>query len=126
MPGIEFSKTVTPQKKTMKIKKKKKKKKSFDSNIMPPCWSSLMQKILRTIYVNSMWLHVTDSDCIKLRPENCSCLLENSYLKPIGFVGDQTPLKINNDIVQMTENVNEEESSESEDLNDASDDSDFK
>lgn len=31
-------------------------------------------KILRTIYVNSMWIHATDQNCIKLRPENCGWL----------------------------------------------------
>ncbi|XP_050563640.1 uncharacterized protein LOC126913014 [Spodoptera frugiperda] len=47
-----------------------KKVKSFDSNTIPPCWESLKQKILRTIFVNSMWLNATDSNCINLRPEN--------------------------------------------------------
>ncbi|CAH1111419.1 unnamed protein product [Psylliodes chrysocephalus] len=83
--------------------------KSFDSNIIPPCWSSLMQKILRTIYVNSMWLQATDQLCLKLRPENCGWTLENNYLKPIGFIGDQMPLKID-DIAQMTDNENDDES----------------
>lgn len=86
----------------------KKKIKSFDSNIIPPCWSSISQKILRTIYVNSMWQHATEPDCVKLCPENCGWFLDNNYLKPIGFVGDQTPLKID-DILQVTQNQNDEE-----------------
>lgn len=59
-----------------------KKVKSFNSNVIPPCWSSLTQKILRTIYINSMLLHGTDPDCIKLRPENCGWFLEDNVLKP--------------------------------------------
>lgn len=47
-----------------------KKLKNFDSNFIPPCWISLLQKILRTIYVNSMWLNATDPTCAKLNPES--------------------------------------------------------
>lgn len=88
--------------------------KSFNSNTIPPCWSSLSQKILRTIYVNSMWLHATEPNCVKLRPENCGWFVDNNHLKPIFFVGDQTPLKID-DILEMTEKENDEELSLSED-----------
>lgn len=100
-----------------------KKVKSYDSNNLPSCWSSLTQKILRTIYVNSMWLHATDRDCSKLRPENC-WLLEDDNFKPIGFVGDQTPLKID-DIVQIMDNGHEEELLESDEHYLTSDDSDY-
>lgn len=99
-----------------------KKVKSYGSNNLPPCWSSLTQKILRTIYVNSMWLHATDQDCLKLRPENCGWLLEDDHFKPIGFVGDQTPLKID-DIAQVMDNGDKEEL-ESDNQYSTSDDSD--
>lgn len=89
-----------------------KKIKSFDSNMIPPCWESLKQKILRTIYVNSMWLNATDSDCTKLRPENCGWFMDG-YLKPTGFVGDQTPLQVN-DILHLTSSGNDDNPSESE------------
>lgn len=97
-----------------------KKVRSFDSNIIPLCWISLQQKIFRTIFVNSMWLHATDSECTKLQLENCGWHLD-SYLKPTGFIGDQTPLRIQ-DIVEMTEDT--EESAEYEDLQFPPDDSD--
>lgn len=87
-----------------------KKIKGFDSNSIPPCWISLTQKILRTIFVNSMWLNATDPICVKLQPENCGWFLDE-YLKPVGFIGDHTPLKIE-DIVEKieTESDNEEDS----------------
>lgn len=96
---------------------------SFDSITIPPCWISLQQKILRTIFVNSMWLNATDSECTKLQPEKCGWHLDD-YLKPTGFIGDQTPLKIQ-DIVEMTENDDESnESTEFEDHTFTSDESD--
>nr|CAH7712903.1 unnamed protein product [Callosobruchus chinensis] len=33
--------------------------KKFESSQLPPCWRSLQQKILRTIYVTSMWQNAT-------------------------------------------------------------------
>ena len=78
--------------------------------------------MLRTIYVNSMWLHATDSNCIKLCPENCGWFFDG-HLKPKGFDGDQTPLKID-DILQITENANEEASSDLKDGDITSGDSD--
>ena len=89
-----------------------KKIRNFDSNTIPPCWISLKQKILRTIYVNSMWLHATDPHCAKLNPENCGWFLDG-HLKPKGFEGDQTPLKID-DILEMTEKENDDDSSDLE------------
>ena len=47
------------------------KNQSYHSNAIPPCWISLQQKIVRPIFVNSMWLNATDSECTKLQPENC-------------------------------------------------------
>ncbi|KAF2891199.1 hypothetical protein ILUMI_14974, partial [Ignelater luminosus] len=70
-----------------------KKIKGIDSNLIPPCWKSLKQKILRTIYVNSMYLHATDACCVKLRPEDCGWFFDG-YLNPTWFVGDPTPLQV--------------------------------
>ena len=70
-----------------------------------------------------MWLHATDQDCIKLRPENCGWVLDDDVYEPIGFVGDQTPLKID-DIAQTMSNGGEEELLESDVQFSASDDSD--
>lgn len=91
--------------------------KSFDSTLIPPCWKSLKQKNLRTIFVNSMWLNATDADCIKLNPEECGWFKEN-HLKPRWFVGDATPLQID-DILQDTcknnDDDNENEAKNSDD-----------
>ncbi|XP_049318490.1 uncharacterized protein LOC125780337 isoform X2 [Bactrocera dorsalis] len=101
-----------------------KKIKSFDSNTIPPCWISLQQKILRTIFVNSMWLHATDPECVKLQPETCGWFVDD-YLKPTGFIGDQTPLTVQ-DIAEMTEKENsDDECSELEDASFSSHESDF-
>lgn len=89
--------------------------KSFDSNNIPPCWISLMQKILRTTYVNSMWLNATEPDCVKLQPESYGWFFDE-YLKPIGFVGDQTPLRIENIIKMIDDEKENEESSELDDI----------
>lgn len=100
-----------------------KKIKGFDSNTIPPCWISLIQKILRTIFVNSMWLNATDPVCMKLQPENCGWFLDK-YLKPVGFIGDQTPLRIE-DIVETTgTESDDEECSEVEHHSFMSDDDD--
>ncbi|KAF2883530.1 hypothetical protein ILUMI_22646 [Ignelater luminosus] len=73
------------------------------------------EKLKRTIYVNSMWLNAVQPDCVKLQPENYGWFFDG-YLKPIGFVGDQTPLRID-DIVKIIDNEKEdEESSELEDI----------
>lgn len=98
--------------------------KSLDSNCIPPCWISLLQKILRTIYVNCMWLNATDPICAKLNPVNYGWHLDG-FLKPTGFIGDQTPLKIQ-DIIEMEENEKEcNDSNEFESYNFTSDESDI-
>ena len=99
-----------------------KKIKGFDSNSIPPCWISLTQKVLRTIFVNSMWLNATDPICIKLEPESCGWYLDE-YLKPRGFIGDHTPLRID-DIVERAETESDdEEGADVADLSFMSDDS---
>ena len=100
-----------------------KKIKGFDSNSIPPCWISLLQKILRTIFVNSMWLHATDPICMKLLPENCGWFLDE-FLKPVGFIGDHTPLKIEDIVERIETECNDKEDSEVEDLSYMSDDAD--
>ena len=50
--------------------------------------------------------------CAKLNPENCGWFLDG-HLKPKGFEGDQTSLKIE-DILEMTEKENDDDSSDLE------------
>lgn len=59
-----------------------------------------------------MQLHATYPLCAKLNPENCGWFLDG-HLKPKRFEGDQTPLKID-EILEMTEKENEDDSSDSE------------
>lgn len=54
---------------------------------------AMQQKILGTIFVNSMWFNATNSACIKLQPKNCGWALD-VYLQLTGFIGDQTSLTI--------------------------------
>lgn len=83
-----------------------KKIKGIESNLIPPCWISLKQKILRTIYVNSMWLHAIDACCVKLKPEDCGWFLDG-YLKPTWFVGDPTPLQVEDILRESKEKEND-------------------
>lgn len=88
--------------------------------MIPPCWKSLKQKILRTIFVNSMWLNATDPCCVKLRPETCGWYMD-VYLKPIGFLGDPTPLQVN-EILHVTDPNDCNENTSELDFNIASSD----
>ncbi|GBP79476.1 hypothetical protein EVAR_59150_1 [Eumeta japonica] len=49
-----------------------------------------------------MWFHATDPQSVKLQPENCGWYLDD-YLQPTGFIGDQTPLTVQdaNQIVRI-------------------------
>uniref|UniRef100_A0A034W3J4 Uncharacterized protein n=1 Tax=Bactrocera dorsalis TaxID=27457 RepID=A0A034W3J4_BACDO len=84
---------------------------SFNSNTIPPCWKSLKQKILRTIYVNAMWLNATDPYCAQLQPQNCGWHIDEKLLKPIEFLGDPTPLQVD-DILPATIEENDDDNSE--------------
>lgn len=42
--------------------------KNYSSNSMPPCFKVVKQKILRTVFVATMWQNATEKDCIKLQP----------------------------------------------------------
>lgn len=67
---------------------------TFDSKLIPPCWKSLKEKMLRTIFVNSMWTKATDPCCVNLNPENCGWNLIKGALKPTWFIGDPTPMTV--------------------------------
>jgi len=90
---IMFNKMYATKKKNEKFIKKIK---GFDSTHILPCWKSLKQKMLRTIFVNSMWLSATESDCIKFRAENNGWVLLNGFLKPTWFLGNSTPMQVEN------------------------------
>lgn len=86
--------------------------KGFDSSQIPPCWKSLKNKMLRTIYINCMWKNATNSDCVTLKAEDCGWLLDN-ILKPRWFNGDPTPLNVDdilsfNNTSDMAESSNEQ------------------
>ena len=74
--------------------------KRFDSTQLPPCWKSLKQKVLRTIYVNSMWQNATEANCINFSPEQCGWTVNDNKIKPLWFEGDPTPLLVE-DIVMV-------------------------
>lgn len=109
--------------------------KGFDSTHIPPCWKSLKQKLLRTIFVNSMWLNATEPNCIQFSAENNGWLLLNGLLKPTWFLGDSTPTQVesvvcdsankssNND--DNSNNCSDESDSSDDSINESSDDSDF-
>ncbi|CAB3249495.1 unnamed protein product [Arctia plantaginis] len=108
----------------------------FDSTHIPPCWKSLKQKLLRTIFVNSMWLNATESDCIKFSAENNGWLLLDGFLKPTWFQGDSTPAQVesvlcdsknkSSDNDDDSDICNSDESDSSDNgVSESSDDSDF-
>ena len=47
-----------------------------------------------------MWLHATDPCCIKQHPKDYSWFMDG-YLKLMGFVGDPSPLQVD-DVLQAT------------------------
>lgn len=74
--------------------------KKFDSTQIPPCWKSLKQKILRTIYITSMWQNATEVNCVNLIPEQCGWTIDNNKIEPLWFEGDPTPLLVE-DILEV-------------------------
>lgn len=86
---------------------------NFNSSNIPPCWKTLSQKILRTIFVNAMWQNATEPTCILYDPTECGWQLnEENRLEPLWYVGQAAPLKVEEII---SNNENEDESEESED-----------
>ncbi|CAG5017448.1 unnamed protein product [Parnassius apollo] len=73
-----------------------KKIKGLDSTHILPCWKSLKQKMLRTIFVNYMWLNATEFDCLKFSAENNGWLFLDGFLKPTWFLGSSTPIQVEN------------------------------
>lgn len=99
--------------------------KGFDSTHILPCWESLKQKILRTIYVNSMWLNATEPNCIQFSAENNGWVILDGSLKPTWFLGNATPLEVENIILDESQDDsadNEEDSDICSDEVDSSDD----
>lgn len=72
------------------------------------------------MYVNSMWLNATDSCYVKLCPENCGWSMDG-YLKPRGFVGNPTPLLVD-DILYVTNSHNNDDNPSEFDYNIATSD----
>lgn len=93
-----------------------KKIKNFDSSQIPPCWVSINQKLLRTIFVSSMWLNATEANCINLNITDCGWT-QDVHVKPIGFVGDLAPYYVE-DVVRLEEQDNEITDPESSDESD--------
>ncbi|CAG4953971.1 unnamed protein product [Parnassius apollo] len=100
-----------------------KRMKGFDSTHIPPCWKSLKQKLLRTIFVNSMWLNATEPNCIKFNAENNGWLLLDGVLKPTWFLGDSTPTQVESVLCDST-NKSSDNDDDSDISNDKSDSSD--
>ena len=55
-----------------------------------------------------MWLHATDACCVKLSPEECGWFFD-SYLKPTWFVGDPTPLQVEDILSKLQQKESDEE-----------------
>lgn len=89
---------------------------NFNSSNIPPCWKSLSQKILRTIFINAMWQNATEQSCILYDPTTCGWQLsERNKLEPLWYIGQAAPLTVE-EIVKnyQNEEENEEEDEESQ------------
>lgn len=80
----------------------------FDSTQIPPCWKSLKQKILRTIYVTSMWQNATEANNLKFAPEQCGWEVNDNKIEPLWFEGEPTPLLVE-EIVMVEPNDNDDD-----------------
>lgn len=63
-----------------------------------------------------MWLNATDSCCAKLNPEDCGWYMDGGFLKPTEFLGDPTPLQVD-DILEGTNEEKEDHNSSEFDYN---------
>lgn len=96
---------------------------NFNSNNIPPCWKTLTQKILRTIFVNAMWQNATEPICTLYDPTECGWQVnESSKLEPLWYIGPSAPLKVE-EILSCQQYEEESEESE-EERNDNFDDND--
>lgn len=77
-----------------------KKVKGFDSSLIPPCFRSLEQKVLRTIFVTSMWQNATLPECSILSAEEYGWEMGDT-LKPRWYRGQPTPLLVD-DILSLS------------------------
>ncbi|XP_072754742.1 uncharacterized protein [Anoplolepis gracilipes] len=92
--------------------------KSFDSSLIPPCWKSLKQKILRTIYVTSMWQYATDKNCVILDIEQCGWICNDKMIKLRWFEGDPTPLTVDGILIDDNDDDDDDdENLETVDIN---------
>ena len=107
---IEYSKKLMRIIKTITFASKVR---GLKSTLIPPCWKSLEQKMLRTNYINSMFQNVTETRCEKLPPEDCGWFVEycdgNPILKPTWFFGDALPSTINDILQEEASNSNSDE-----------------
>ena len=82
----------------------------FDSSLVPPCWKSLYQKLLRTAFVSSMWHNSTLITCTLFNATENRWAVCNNKLRPRWFEGDPTPLAVEDLLTVTTEtNENDEE-----------------
>ena len=101
-----------------------KKIRGFDSCTIPPCFKSLKQKILRTIFVTAMWKNATEQHCITLDPAKCGWVMKE-ILEPFWFEGDPTPLSVDDILKNNRPESSEMETDvEEDDLVDSRDSSD--
>ena len=63
-----------------------------------------------------MWLNAMDPICVKIQPENGGWFLDG-YLKPVGFIGDHIPYRIEDIVVKTDAESDVQECSEVGDHN---------
>ena len=98
----------------------------MDGSSFPPCSRVIKEKLKRTNYICSFWLHAFQAYPPQFSSENCGWALENETYVIKWFEGDISPTTVE-DICQSVEreNLNRMELSETEESDDESDEDEY-
>lgn len=69
----------------------KKKLYNFDASSLPPCHSEMLQHLLRSMYIATMWRNAHKKVPTSLKPENCGWLIADEKYQFKWFDGQQLP-----------------------------------
>ena len=83
--------------------------KGFDSSSITPRFQSLKEKILRTMYVTSMWKNATDPKCALISPEVWGM---KTKLESFWFYFNPTPLMVDDIVTETTSKMSNDSSDE--------------
>ena len=85
--------------------------KGFDSSLVPTCWKSLYQKLLRMTFVSSMWHNTILIKCTLLNAIGNGWEVCYNKLRPRWLEEDPTPLAVEG-VLTVTSETNENDDDE--------------